>query len=351
MYDATRDNQAELIRTLAANYIDTPWATSGVQPGNVKFDADGNLTTEPVFTSWDEWVAKWPGARQYAVFLSVGDSFAGEPMGTPRFNRMVAEWITAWVKHLGEGDLQPEQLILLLYDEPHEPKGYEIIKTWATAVNAAQPRVTLFEDPTSRDPLEVDPAVWPELDIICPNLPMLLGAPPTFREFYAGLKQSGKTLWFYSCSGPGKLLDPITYHRSQFWWNVKMGAQGSFYWAFGDEGGGTSWNAYMQKRTSYSTLFLAPDSVTDAKHMAAVREGVQDVEYFVMLRERIAELEGKGCQSPLLAPARKLLTEGPDRVLATINAKNLSWFDPKDRGVMDQVRVEVLDMLDKLAKL
>jgi len=351
MYDATRENQAALISALTANYVDTPWATSSVQPQNAKFDADGNLTTDLQFTNWDEWVAKWPGARLYAVFLAVGDSFAGEKMGTPRFTRMVSEWITGWVKHLGDQDLQPEQLVLLLYDEPSEPKGYEIIKTWAMAINAAQPRVTLFEDPTSKDPAEADPAVWPELDILCPNLPMLLGSPPSFREFYAGLKQSGKTLWFYSCSGPGKMLDPITYHRSQFWWNLEMGAEGSFYWAFGDEGGGSSWNAYMQQRTAFSPLFIAPDSVTDAKHMAAIREGVQDYECVMMLRKRLAELEAKGSKSPLLEPARKLSVEGPDRVLATINIKNLGWFAPKDRGVMDQVRVEVLDMLEKLAKL
>ena len=350
-YDATPGNQAALIRTLTANYVDTPWANSAVQPANVKFDADGNLTTEAQFTGWDEWVAKWPGANLYAVFLSVGDSFAGEKMGTPRFTRMVSEWITAWVKHLGDQELKPEQLVLLLYDEPHEPKGYEIIKTWAQAINAAQPRVKLFEDPTSSDPTQVDPTVWPELDILCPNLPMLLGAPPSFRDFFAGLKQSGKELWFYSCSGPAKLLDPITYHRSQFWWNIKMGAQGSFYWAFGDEGGGSSWNAYMQKRTGYSPLFLTPDSVTDAKHMAAIREGVQDVEYFVMLRNRIAALEHKGVKSPLLRDAQKLAVEGPDRVLATIAADNLSWSVAKDRGVMDEVRVDVLEMLTKLAKL
>jgi hypothetical protein len=351
MYDATPENQQALIRTMIANYVDTPWATSSVQPANAKFDPEGNLTSELKFDNWDEWTAKWPGARLYAVFLSVGNGFAGEPMGSPRFQRMVAEWITGWVKHLGDQNLQPEQLVLLLYDEPSQPEGYEIIKTWALAINAAQPRVTLFEDPTSRDPAEVDPTVWPELDIICPNLPMFLGAPPSFRDFFAALKQSGKTLWFYSCSGPSKLLDPVTYHRSQFWWNVKYGGEGSFYWAFGDEGGGDSWNAYMQTRAQYSPLFLSPDSVTDAKHMAGIREGAQDYEYFMMLRARLAELERKGVKSPLLDRARRLAVAGPDRVVAGITRDNLAWSVPKDRGVMDEVRVQVLDLLEKLAKL
>ena len=350
-YDATAQNQADLIKTMIANYVDTPWAGSAVQPANAKFDPDGNLTSELQFDNWDSWTAKWPGARLYAVFLSVGNSFAGEPMGSPRFQRMVSEWITGWVKHLGDQNLQPEQLVLLLYDEPGEPEGYNIIKTWAQAINAAQPRVTLFEDPTASDPTTVDPAVWPELDILCPNLPMFIAGPPSFRDFFAGQRQGGKTLWFYSCSGPSKLLDPISYHRSQFWCDIKYGGQGSFYWAFGDEGGGDSWNAYMQKRAQYSPLFLSPDSVTDAKHMAAIREGAQDYEYFVMLRSRIAELERKGVRSPLLDQARKLVVEGPDLVVSGIHSDNLAWSVPKDRGVMDAVRVQVLDLLEKMAKL
>lgn len=350
-YDATPGNLQALITAMRANYVDTPWANAAVQPQGVRFDAEGNLTGEPNFDNWDEWVGKWPGARLYAVFLSVGNNFAGEQMGTPRFNRMIAEWITAWVQHMGEQDLEPEQLVLLLVDEPTRPEQYEIIKTWARAINAAQPRVTLFEDPTIGDPAAVDPEFWAEIDVVCPNLPMFLAGSPAYRDFYAAQKQAGRTLWFYSCSGPSKQLDPITYHRSQFWFNAKYGGLGSFYWAFGDEAGASSWNAYMQKRNQYSPLFLGPDSVTDAKHMAAIREGAQDYEYFVMLRNRIVELERAGNRSPLLDQARRLSIEGPDRVTATIESGNLSWSVPKDRGVMDQVRVEVLEMLDKLAKL
>jgi hypothetical protein len=349
-YDVTPENQAALIQAMTANYVDTPWAGGGVQPQNLKFDPDGNITSDLKFDNWDTWVAKWPGARQYAVFLSVGNSFAGEPMGSPRFQRMVAEWMTGWVKHLTETNLQPDQLVLLLFDEPNEPQGYEIIKTWAQAIKASQPRVVLFEDPTSADPTKVDPTVWPELDVLCPNLPMFLAGGPSFRDFFANVTK-GKTLNFYSCSGPSKLLDPITYHRSQFWWNIKYGGKGSFYWAFSDEGGGDSFNAYMQKRAQFCPFFLSQDAVIDAKHMAAIREGAQDYEYFVMLRTRIAELDRKGVRSPLLDQARKLVVEGPDRVTATITSDNLGWFEPKDRGVMDAVRVEVLDLLEKMQKL
>lgn len=349
-YEANPDNIPALMKMLTEHYVDTPWGSGSVQPNGVKFDDAGALTAI-AFDGWNEWIGKWPGARLYAAFLSVGKAFHGEPMGTPRFNRMVGEWITAWVKHLETQRLKPEQLVLLLVDEPHNDDMAEQITHWARAINAAQPKVTLFEDPTFSDPRPVKPEFWTELDIICPNLPMFISRGQDFRDFYTGLQKGGQELWFYSCSGPSKLLDPITYHRIQFWFAARHGAKGSFYWAFGDEAGASSWNAYLQKRFQYSPLFLSPDSVTLAKHMAAIGEGVQDYQYFVMLRQRVAELQQKGVRSPLVAQAEALLTAGPDRVIATVTPANQTWSEPKDREVMDQVRVEVLELLEKLAKL
>lgn len=352
-YEVDPGNMAQFLQVLPANYVDTPWAGGSTQPTGGKFDPEGKATAEFDFTRWDSWLAKWPGARQYAVFLSVPDNFYGEKMGTLRFNNMIAAWINAWVAHMQTQKLEPEQLILLLVDEPHEsnPAQTQIIKTWAQAINAAQPRVTLFEDPTYAKPQDVKDGFWNEVDVLCPNLPMFLAGDQAYRNFYLAQQQAGKQMWFYSCSGPSKLLDPITYHRSQFWWAARYGFKGSFYWAFGDEGGGSSWNAYLQKRAQYSPLFLDATSVTDAKHMAAIREGAQDYEYFVMLRDRIAQLEQKGVRGGALEQAKQLAEQGPASVCEQITDKNLSWSTPKDREMMDRVRVQVLTMLEKLAKL
>ncbi|MEI6500630.1 MAG: discoidin domain-containing protein, partial [Armatimonadota bacterium] len=352
-YDAIPSNTPDFLKVLPANYVETPWATSGAQPTGGTYDPDGRLSGDLNFTSWDRWIGLWPGARLYAVFLSVPDEFAGEPMGTPRFNKMVGDWMTAWVAHMKTQGLKPEQLVLLLWDEPNEGdlSKNETIKQWAKAIKAVQPEVVLFEDPTLAKPQELKDGFWDDVDIICPNLPMFLGADQAFRDFYLNMQKAGKTMWFYSCSGPSKLLDPIAYHRSQFWYAARYGFQGSFYWAFGDEAGGSSWNAYLQKRAQYSPLFVDPSGVTDAKHMAAIREGAQDFEYFVLLKAQIAELQKKGVRTPLVEQAKTLLVQGPASVCDQITAENLMWNVPKDRDMMDKVRVSVLDMLKKLSKL
>jgi hypothetical protein len=352
-YDASPGNVAQLIKVLQANYVDSPWAGRGVAPAGASFDGDGKLTSQLNFDEWDQWTGKWPKARLYAVFLAVGDTFSGEKMGTQRFKRMVSEWLVAWGTHMIKQGLRSEQLLLLLSDEPNESKAGEtdVIRTWAQAIKSSLSNVTLFEDPTYGRPEAVQNGFWDAVDILCPPLPMFMSAGSPFRSFYMAQQQQGRTLYFYSASGPAKLLDPITYYRGQFWWAARYGAKGSFYWAFGDEGGGSSWNAYAQKRIEYSPLFVAADSVTDAKHMAAIREGAQDYEYFVMLKARIAELEKRGVRSAVLDAAKQLVVQGPETVVAQINAKNLTWDTPKNHEMMDEVRVRVLDMLVELAKL
>ncbi len=334
--------------------VNTPWATSAVAPREMQFDKSGTLLNPRAldFSQWDEWVARWEFARNYLVFLAVGNSFQGEKMGTARFNRMVGDWFQAWADHVRDQGIAPERVGVLLVDEPHAPAQDAVIIAWAKAIKAVGTGIRIFEDPTYRDPGKGTPEMFQLSDILCPNTPMMVSQGEKFRRFYLDQKVRGRTLWLYSCSGPAKQLDPCAYHRGQMWWALRMGATGCFYWAFGCGGGiGDSWRAYAQPRTEYAPFFVGQKEVTDAKHMEAIREGVEDYEYFVMLRSRIAELKKSGVRTAALAAAERLLTEGPRRVTETITPQAFSWSsDQADHEIMDKVRCEVLDLLEKLEK-
>ena len=167
---------------------------------------------------------------------------------------------------------------------------------------------------------------------LCPNTPMMLAQGDAFREFYEAQRKAGRRLWLYSCSGPAKLLDPIAYHRAQKWWAMRVGATGSFYWALGCAGGsGNSWNAYAQTGVEYSPFFVGPTSVMTGKHMEAIREGIQDFEYFVMLRERVRALAARGVAAERIAKAKQLLAEAPVQVTTAIEPGSLNWSVKKDR--------------------
>ncbi len=347
-YNVTPANRSALIRVLREHYVDSPWARSSVMPTG-RFDKTGRMTAPPDDASFRTWLARWPDARNYLVFASVGDRFAGFPVATPPFRRALTEWITWWVRRVKALGARPEQLGLLLVDEPHGAEQDRVIIEYARVIRAAAPQVVIWEDPTWREPWKATPELFAVCDVLCPNLPMWIGGGRRFADFYAAHRRAGRELWFYSCSGPGKLLDPYSYHRMQHWFCWKHAAKGSGFWAFGDSNGASSWNEYLSVRGAYTPLFLDETTVTRGKHMEAVREGVQDYEYLRMLRDRAAALAEKDPADPRLGPARKQLATAAERVTACMtDPGQIHWTRPKDRGLADRVRVEVLEALTKL---
>ncbi|MDD2600294.1 MAG: hypothetical protein PHO37_13890 [Kiritimatiellae bacterium] len=340
------DANLALMRSM---YVDSPWATPAVFPKGAAFDAQGQLINADAldFSVWDAWVKRWQGARNYCVFFAVGSSFHGEAMGTARFEAKVGTWLTAWVRHMEGQGIKAEQMVILLVDEPHQRSQDEVLVAWAKAVRAADLGVVLFIDPTYTDPLQGDPAMFAAHDVLCPNTPMMVAQGEPFREFYRRQREGGKTLWLYSCSGPAKLLDPITYHRAQAWLAFQIGAKGSFYWAFGCGGGiGDSWRAYAQAYSEYSPYFVSPSDVMEGKHSEAVREGVQDYEYLCMLREQADKVRVSGKDLEWLQRADQLLQRGVAEAVAAVAPDAMFWQVAKKRSVMDDVRIRVLDALE-----
>jgi hypothetical protein len=346
-YGITPKNREALIAHLRERYVDSPWGTSAVMPFGT-FGPDGQFTKTPDTTRFDTWISRWPKARRYCVFNAVGAEIAGVKMGDPGFAPRVVTWIRFWVQYLRSKDIQPEQLVLLLLDEPNQQEQDKVIVAWAQAIQAAEPGVVIWEDPTYKEPDKALPEMMAISDVLCPNRPMLLEGGKPFADFYKAQKAAGRRLDFYSCSGPAFLLDPYSYHRLQAWSCFEYGAESSFFWAFGDTGEGNPWNAYTAVRTAYAPAFVAPDSVIAGKHMEAIRESVGDFEYLTRLRQRLAEVEKATPNQALLPAARKLLAAAPARVLEAEKASQITWREPKDRTLADTVRIEIGEMLERL---
>jgi hypothetical protein len=346
IYGVTPANRDALVAHLKDRFVDSPWATAAVLPSGPAegFNAKGELVRGPDTAAFDDWSARWPEARRYCVFMSVGASIAGSTMNTPRFDAIVGSWITYWVEHARTRGIKPEQLVLLLVDEPSQNQQDEVIVAWATAIRAAQPKVVLWEDPAYLRPWEALSKMMSSVDVLCPNRNQMLSAGKPFEDFYRKQKADGRRLEFCS-GGPTHLLDPYSYVRLQAWTCWDMGAEATLFWAFGDTGGGNPWNPYDSPASNGAPMFLAPDSVMPGKHMEALRESVEDFEYFVMLKAAVAKANPN---HPALAQGRELLATGVRRVLDAPGASKMSWFDEKDRSVADAVRLEILRVLEAL---
>jgi|GEM_PF-3317039 len=368
-FDAKLVDQKVFIKFLQDYGVNTPWGGSILFKG-CEFDAAGRMTVGPDFKVLDNWIEKWKPAdkpigynqvgsymgadkqlpiRNYAFFLGVGNDLNGEQIGTPRFKRMVGEWVSAVALHVRSKGIKAEQIFLLLVDEPDKPEQIATTIAWAEAIKAAEPDIIIWSDPSFEDTSKADPKFFDVVDVLCPLITRFVGSPQSYRDLFVNQQKAGRELMFYACVN-GKHLDPIYYHRAQFWLALQYGAKGSLYWAFGDEGGApSSFNAYSSPGHMFSPLFIdAKLGIVDGKHMQAIREGSEDYSYFQILRARVDSLEKWGVESSVLKSAKKLLIEGPERVVNDITVPNISWWIPKDRSVMDRVRLDVLMMLEKL---
>jgi hypothetical protein len=287
----TQQNRDAAIALMRSHYVDTTWATGAAlpRPEAADFDAQNNLNIKPDFSNFDQWVALWPDARHYFVYPSVHETFAGAQMGTPEFNARLGSWAKVLSAHMKELGKNPQQLGLLLVDEPQSDAQDAIIAAWAKAINAAAPEITLFEDPIwlRPDQTKIQKAIT-DADLICFHIPVFKAGGPEVEAYAENLLKQGKELWLYQATGPIRLYDPQLSYRQLAWHSYSIGGTGQGYWAFGDTGGvPSSWNEYAANYVTYAPAFIDKDAVYSSLHWEATREGVEDYEELAMLQDAI----------------------------------------------------------------
>ncbi len=343
-YGVNPQNRDAFISHLRERFVDIPWASVFVLPAG-KFDESGKMVKSPNTSAFDRWLDRWRKASRFYVFINAGEIFEGSRVGTQEFERKVSEWISFWWQHAQKRGLKEGQFGVLLVDEPHTPEQDALTIAWAKVIKKAAPEVVIWVDPTWFEPQRMNPQLPEVVDVLCPQRAIWLRNSKAHEEFYLGCRDKGKRLALYSCSGPSKLLDPYAYYRLQAWHCFAIGADEMFFWAFGDNAGNSCWNAYLDPRNCYTPLFLSPEGVTAAKHMEAIREGVQDYEIL-----KILWLLGKSQKDALKAKAEKLLTDGLRKVLEPIGFNELSWHADKDRTLADRLREEAVRLIASFLK-
>jgi len=345
IYGLTPNNRASLMQQLQRLRVDAPWATSAVMPfpaGARRANAAGPHDT----SSFDRWVSLWPDARRYLIFINGGDAIGDVPITSNGFHAAVARWLRFWTAHAVSRGLQPSQLMLLLVDEPRSAADDQRVALWAEAIRAANTGVQIWEDPNFADPARTAPKTAELSDVLALDRTLMDQHGSAFTAFYRRRQSQGQVLDVYAASGPVRLLDPYSYNRLQAWICADLNASGSFFWSFIDGAG--SWNEYGSTAVSRSPFFLSADNVTMAKHSEAILEGMEDVEYLFMLRDRVAEVATHDSNNRGLTNARRVLASAVARVLQAPGAGDKNWTSRKDRSAADRVRLEIHDALIRL---
>ncbi len=311
-------------------------------------DASGNLLGEPDFSNFDKWIQAWSGAKIYHIFLhvtSANQNFAGAKPGSPEFNNGVGQWVKKLSEHAKSKGLKPSQIQLNILDEPQTNAHYDILEKWIAAVKAANTGITIFSDPSEIARNKTFGRISTSLkdaDVICSHLVQHIEEYNSNKDirkvFEDHLKKNGE-LWLYFCIQPNRDFDP-SYFRLQPWQAFILNATGSGFWSFSDTSRlDSNWNPYTNLfRYDYSPAYISPDSVTPAKQMEAIREGIQDYNYLVMLKASGREDAARSIAAGV--------TEGSSRM----SGKRYwsQWkTDKTPCALADKARMDILDILEK----
>jgi len=346
-YGITEKNVKPAIALMQSHFVDSPWGSGEVLsfPKAGDFDADNQLTRPLDFSAFDEWVRRWPDARNYCIYPNASSSFAGAEMGTPEFNARLGAWAKAFAEHMKDLNLAPGQLILLLVDESKSDQQDEMFVAWARPIKEVAPELTIYHNPIWEQPQKTriqEAMTLP--DILCPSRFTFNQGDNAVAEYFAGRRAAGQKFWFYDAWGPSRLADPSAFYRLAAWQAFRDDAVGLGFWAFGDLGGArSSWNEYLQSTQSYAPAFLGVDDATDSIHWQAVREGIEDYEYLAMLRDAV----GKTKNPELKAQGEALIASAPSKVLGE-NLTAYNWDQINDRSVADVYRLQALNLLEKM---
>jgi hypothetical protein len=325
-YQVTQENLEAYVAALNEYGVNVTWIGGGFPLGT--YGEGDKLTAPPPRDAVESWLSGFPDAAQYCVVAS---------FGTDRSETFAAEWARDWAAYFKGRGIAPEQLAVLIRDEPTTLEELQAIHKFGVAIKQGAPGFKIFNDVHFEDPLKapsmLDDVMREACEIQCFNVGHFLSVPDKNRAFMEKYAREGLAWWCYTGGQAHRLSDPYVAWLLRPWFCFKEGVTGANWWAFGDGHGGFSWGEYFNSGTTRSPLYLGRDSITASKSMEAMREGAQDYELLMMLKQ---EKAGEG-----------LLASGVDRVLAAHTEEQWLWNVPKDRSVADTVREEVLKLLSK----
>ena len=243
-----------------------------------------------------------------------------------------------------------DRAYIYTYDEPGigDPK----VAKAAEAVHWADPQlknlvvVHELNDPAKR------PEWWRHVDIVCVHNTAVT------ESYLDTLRQWGKEIWLY-VSGPTPpyptlVLDyPVMAARILPWMCWKARATGLLYWCVNfwtkdpwQDPANTKWG----QNANGSLLYPGPEGPVDSIRLEALRDGMEDYEYLVLLQQAVARvtsapsLADQPSVQTLLSQARRLLAIDPAL------AESMRVYS-EDSAVLQRNRSAIAELIEQLERV
>lgn len=347
-YGITSRNRENVMAFLKAHEIHTPWIASASLP-NPKSNSTPQALETNFLTLANTLQKAWPEANYYLFFMNVPNAFADTDTGSEAFNQKVAEYIRSMEKAFTQAGIASEKILLLTVDEPYTEEKAVRSAAWAKAIASAKTGIRTFTDPSWR-PGEFQSHPYMELaDIVSPNIQCLHspGDEEALTYFKQLAAEQNKELWFYTCTGPTRLIDPAAYYRLTPWFAFQHGAKGLGFWSFGSLGEAkSSWNEYLATGIAHVPYFLGTDRVDTSIHWEALMEGRLDYSLFQMLKNATTEQPNEEITS-LFKELATQLERIPKYKGGEIFTEGY-WEENTDNQPIDNIRLQAIQILESL---
>lgn len=303
-----------------------------------EFDKEGRLSAPVDYRAFDAYHDLW---KEVTDEYWAGYQMAGYHIYKDYRNLSKAKFdeverkrtesvLKSFIEHSESVGITSDKMVICLFDEPHG-KRIDVTRQGLEALKKVAPGWRTMAGISGTDRSHVEP-LMPLLDIFVVRQRM--GQMDMKPETIKHLKESGKEVWGYSCSGSFEYLHPYRYFRLLPWQAWSNGLSGyALYSTILHE-------AYpkMSARSSFfSPLFLGQDGPVMGRGARGFQCGSKDWSIFAMAK---AELE-KRKSGPNTAKLESLLSKSLNTVVA----------EEDDGALADEVREQLLMEIQRLQSL
>lgn len=282
-WPAIQEHLPEAMADLRAHHTSVTILSASSAPWPEEVDAEGHITAPMDFARHDEMVALCdehsPDGIAWFVNLAHGrPGFEHFERFSELWERLLGEWLRAWVAHLQDLGIGYDRFIFYPLDETIDEQFVEI----AGMVREIDPNVRIFADPLARDSDDRLREALPLVDVWCPYLEMYERRPTQLQL----IRDTGATIWSYTVGR--READPYEKYRLHHWRAWRDGAAGAGFWAYaqgGDWQDDNLWDDFSGRGSDYGVIYSltgAPEDISRAepiipgKRWEAWREGVED---------------------------------------------------------------------------
>jgi hypothetical protein len=315
-----------------------------------KLDTDGSIVKPIDYSRHDEMVNAYRPYGMVAGIYSIGIIYdelakkAGMEYMNPAYKKGFITWMRDWIGHLKSLGLDYKDFAFELADEPTSKEKFKLHMDIGRLLREADPKARVILTANFNEVARLK-EISEVTDIWVPHSRVLED-----ELARRAMKDSGKEMWVYVCSGNSKRLDPTGYYRILPWqaFRYDLTGWGFFAHMWWGELPWESSNTTHQALATYSTVYPSPGGPVTSRRWEAYWKGHEDFRALHLLKGLISEAAKAGVQGDALAGAKSVLEEARN---GTVRLKELKEQDaPPSAGTeyLDSLRQKVAEASIKL---